>query len=61
MNNLTGDYTGATSGIANINTNKQILQNNIYDLAGNLIKEKASSEDLNSLKKAFTSTTTRNT
>ena len=53
VNNLTGDYTGATSGIANINTNKQILQNNIYDLAGNLIKEKASSEDLNSLKKGI--------
>ena len=53
VNNLTGDYTGATSGIADINTNKQIQQNNIYDLAGNLIKEKASSEDLQGLKKGI--------
>lgn len=53
VNNLTGDYTGATSGIANVRTNKQLLYNNIYDIAGNLIKTSASTEDLNGLNKGI--------
>lgn len=50
-----------SSGISNVVLTAKVANNNVYDLSGRVVKLNAKAEDLNSLKKAFTSTTTRNT
>lgn len=50
-----------SSGISNVVLTAKVADNNVYDLSGRVVKTNAKAEELNSLKKAFISTTTRNT